>query len=259
MLNILCLGDVVANEGLGYLERSGRLRKLRDRLRADLVIVNGENSAEGNGITPDSAERLYDCGADVITGGNHTWRRKEIHSFLDSEEYIIRPLNYPANAAGMGYVIVNVSGCRVLVLNVAGTVYLEPVAPPAEAVERVLKKESGKYDIAVCDIHAEATSEKLFFAKYFDGRLSAVFGTHTHVPTADIQILPGGTGYITDLGMCGSMNGILGVKTECIIHKFTVRTPVKFESASGNPQLNGALFEIDESTGKCVRAERISE
>lgn len=259
MINILCLGDVVADEGVRYLESGGRLRKLRDRLHADLVVVNGENSAEGNGITPTSAERLYDCGADVITGGNHTWRRKEIHSFLDSEEYIIRPLNYPAEAAGMGYVIVSASGYRVLVLNAAGTVYLEPVAPPAEAVERVLKKEKGKYDIAVCDIHAEATSEKQFFARYFDGRISAVFGTHTHVPTADIQILPGGTGYITDLGMCGSTNGILGVKTECIIHKFTVRTPVKFESATGAPQLNGALFTVDGSTGKCVRAERISE
>ena len=259
MLKILCLGDVVSNEGVNYLENGGRLRKLRQRLGADLVIVNGENSAEGNGITPESATRLYDCGADVITGGNHTWRRKEIHSFLDDEEYMIRPLNYPAEAAGMGYVIVNVSGCRVLVLNVAGNVYLEPVAPPAEAVERVLKNEKGKYDIAVCDIHAEATSEKLFFARYFDGRISAVFGTHTHVPTADIQILPGGTGYITDLGMCGSTNGILGVKTECIIHKFTVRTPVKFEPAVGNPMLNGAVFHIDENTHRCVHAERISE
>ena len=259
MIKILCLGDVVSSEGVSYLESGGRLRKLRQRLCADLVIVNGENSAEGNGITPESATRIYDSGADIITGGNHTWRRKEIHSFLDDEEYMIRPLNYPAEAAGMGYVIANVGGCRVLVLNVAGNVYLEPVTPPAEAVERVLKAEKGKYDIAVCDIHAEATSEKLFFARYFDGRISAVFGTHTHVPTADIQILPGGTGYITDLGMCGSTNGILGVKTECIIHKFTVRTPVKFEPATGNPRLNGALFHIDESTRRCVHAERISE
>ena len=259
MLKILALGDVVSGEGVSYLEHGGRLRKLRERLGADLVIVNGENSADGNGITPESATRLYDCGADVITGGNHTWRRKEIHSFLDDEDFIIRPLNYPADAAGMGYVIVNVSSSRVLVLNVAGNVYLEPVTPPAEAVERVLKLEKGKYDLAVCDIHAEATSEKLFFGRYFDGRIAAVFGTHTHVPTADIQILPGGTGYITDLGMCGSQNGILGVKTECIIHKFTVRTPVKFEPATGNPELNGALFTIDEQTHRCVKAERISE
>lgn len=259
MIKILALGDVVSGEGVRYLESGGRLRRLRERLGADLVIVNGENSADGNGITPESAERLYDAGADVITGGNHTWRRKEIHPFLDGEEYIIRPLNYPAEAAGMGYVIVNVGSCRVLVLNVAGNVYLEPVTPPAEAVEKVLRSEKGRYDLAVCDIHAEATSEKLFFARYFDGRISAVFGTHTHVPTADIQILPGGTGYITDLGMCGSTNGILGVKTECIIHKFTVRTPIKFEPATGSPQLNGAVFTLDETTRRCVAAERISE
>ena len=259
MLKILFLGDVVSTEGVNYLENGGRLRKLRDRLGADLVVVNGENSAEGNGITPESAERIYDSGADVITGGNHTWRRKEINRFLDECEYIIRPLNYPDEASGMGYVIVNVGGVRVLVLNAAGNVYLEPVTPPAEAVARVLKKENGKYDVAVCDIHAEATSEKLFFARYFDGRISAVVGTHTHVPTADIQILPGGTGYITDLGMCGSHSGILGVKTECIVHKFTVRTPVKFEPSSGDVHLNGAYFEIDEKTGKCTKAERVSE
>lgn len=259
MIKVLFLGDVVSTEGVKYLEGGGRLRRIRDRLGADLVVVNGENSAEGNGITPESATRLYDAGADIITGGNHTWRRKEINRFLDDNEYIIRPLNYPAEASGMGYVIAEVNGCRVLVLNVAGNVYLEPVTPPAEAVERVLKNERDKFDIALCDIHAEATAEKLFFARYFDGRISVVVGTHTHVPTADIQILPGGTGYITDLGMCGSMNGILGVKTECIVHKFMVRTPVKFEAATGNPQLNGAYFEIDEKTHRCTHAERITE
>lgn len=259
MINILCLGDVVADEGVRYLEDSGRLRKLRDRCRAELVIVNGENSAEGNGITPDSADRLIAAGADIITGGNHTWQRREVYAHLDECPYMLRPLNYPAEAAGVGYTITKTGGRRVLVMNVAGTVFLEPVTPPAEAAERVLERERGNYDIAVCDIHAEATSEKLFFARYFDGRFSAVFGTHTHVATADIQVLPGGTGYITDLGMCGSTNGILGVKTECVIRKFTVRTPVRFESAKGNPQLCGALFSIDEASGKCTHAERICE
>ncbi len=259
MLKILFLGDVVSTEGVNYLSSGGRLRKLRDRLGADFVVVNGENSADGNGITPESASRIYDSGADVITGGNHTWRRKEINRFLDDEDYIIRPLNYPDEASGMGYVIKNVGGVRVMVMNAAGNVYLEPVTPPAEAVERVLNKEQGRYDIAVCDLHAEATAEKLFFARYFDGRISVIVGTHTHVQTADEQVLPGGTGYITDLGMCGSMNGILGVRTDCIIHKFTVRTPVKFEPATGNVHLNGALFTVDEKTGKCVSAERITE
>lgn len=257
MIKLLCLGDVVGEEGVSFLESGGRLRKLRQKYSADLVIVNGENSAKGNGMTPDSITRLYDCGADIITGGNHTWRRREVYNMLDDAEYVIRPANYPAEAPGMGYVIADVGMCRVLVINVLGVVYMDPITPPAQTVERILKFEAGKYDVAVCDIHAEATSEKMFFGRYFDGRLSAVFGTHTHVATADAQILPGGTGYITDLGMCGSMNGILGVKTESIIHKFTVKTPNVFEPAEGNCKINGACFEIDEKTKKCVRAERV--
>ena len=259
MLNILFLGDVVGDEGVEYLSRGGRLRKLRQKLKADLVIVNGENSAPGNGITPDSANALLDAGADVITGGTHTWKKKEVYSFLDDSEYMIRPLNYPSEAPGMGYVIADLGKCRVLVMNVAGNVYMEPVPSPIEAAEKVLTREKGKYDIALCDIHAEATSEKLCFARYFDGRMSCICGTHTHVPTADVCVLPGGTGYITDLGMCGSSNGILGVRSDCIIHKFTVRTPVKFEPAEGTPVLNGAFFEVDEKTGRCMKAERVTE
>ncbi len=259
MIKILCLGDVVGDEGVSFLEHGGRLRSLRTRLGAELVIVNGENSARGNGISVESAERLYDCGADIITGGNHTWKRREIYTMLDDAEYLVRPANYPSEAPGMGYVIADVRGCRVLVMNLCGTVYMEPIYPPAECAERILKNERGKYDVAVCDIHAEATSEKMFFARFFDGRISAVFGTHTHVATADIQILSGGTGYITDVGMCGSHSGILGVKTESIIHKFTVKTPLQFEASVGERMLNGAYFEIDEKSGRCTRAERISE
>ena len=222
MIKILCLGDVVGEEGVCALERGGMLRKLTEKVGADLVIVNGENSADGNGISRESAERLYDCGADVITGGNHTFRRREISSMLDDAAYLIRPANYPAAAPGMGYVIADVRGYRVLVMNLLGVVYMDPMTPPAECAERILRSEKGKYDFAVCDLHAEATSEKLFFARYFDGKIAVVFGTHTHVATADAQVLPGGTGYVTDLGMCGSHAGILGVKTESIVHKFTV-------------------------------------
>lgn len=264
MLKILCLGDVVGEEGVSYLESGGRLRSLRQKLSADLVIVNGENSAVGNGISRNSAERIYNSGADIITGGNHTWRKRDVYTMLDDGEYMIRPANYPSAAAGQGYVIADVCGYRVLVMNVCGNVFMEPVAAPAECAERILKRENGKYDIALCDIHAEATSEKLFFARYFDGaftdvRFSAVFGTHTHIPTADIRVLPGGTGYITDLGMCGSDNGILGVKTESIVHKFTVRTPNAFEPAVGACKINGAYFEIDTNNGKCVKARRIED
>lgn len=255
MIKLLCLGDVVGEEGTSFVEKN--LRELRKKYGVDLCIVNGENSAAGNGISKESAYRLYDAGADVITGGNHTFKLREVYSMLDDEDFMLRPLNYPAEAPGTGYVTVDIRGVRVLVLNVIGTVYIEPMEPPVNQVERVLKFEKGKYDIAVCDIHAEATSEKMFFARYFDGVISAIVGTHTHVPTADIRIFPHGTGYITDLGMCGSENGILGVKTESIIHKYTVKTPVRFEPAVGDCHINGAYFEIDEKNGKCTSAERV--
>ena len=257
MIKLWCLGDVVGEEGTSFLEAGGRLRKLKQKYGADLVIVNGENSAHGNGMTVDSAERLYDAGADIITGGNHTFRRRDVYNMLDDARYIVRPANYPPEAPGVGYVITDVGMSRVLVINVMGVVYLDSMPEPVPTVARILERERGKFDVAVCDIHAEATSEKLFFGRYFDGKLSVVFGTHTHVATADAQILPGGTGYITDLGMCGSMNGILGVKTESIMHKFMVKTPNVFEPASGNCKINGAYFEIDEKTGKCVCAQRV--
>ena len=257
MLKILFFGDVVGECGVVLMEK--RMKALREKYSADLVVVNGENSAQGNGMTCDSASRLYDCGADVITGGNHTWKWREVYRMLDDEGYLVRPANYPADAPGLGYVIVEVKGYRALVMNLLGTVYMDALTQPHECAERILKNERGRYDFALCDFHAEATSEKLFFARYFDGKFSAIVGTHTHVATADIQILPGGTGYITDLGMCGSHAGILGVKTESIVHKFTVKTPIRFEPASGNLKINGAYFEIDESSGKCTKAERVFE
>ena len=259
MIRLLTLGDVVGEEGVRLLEANGRLRRLIGERGIDLTVVNGENSAEGNGISRESAERLLDAGADVITGGNHTWRRRDVYRLLDEGGSLIRPANMPAEAPGLGHVIVDVHGTRVLVMNVLGVVYMDPIQPPAEAAARILRAERDRYDLAVCDIHAEATSEKGFFARYFDGKLAAVFGTHTHVQTADEQILAGGTGFITDLGMCGSQNGILGVKTESVVHKFTVRTPVVFEPAKGNTRLSGAVFDLDEKTGRCVRVERIAE
>lgn len=255
MIKILCIGDVVGKDGTDYL--SSVLRKRKQQYAADLVIVNGENSADGNGMTLASMEAIFQSGADVITGGNHTFKWREIYNTLDDGGYAIRPANYPAVAPGLGCTTVEVKGYRVLVMNLIGTVYMEAMTPPIDCAKRILSVEEGKYDIAVCDFHAEATSEKICFARYFDGQISAVFGTHTHVQTADAQILPGGTGYITDLGMCGSHNGVLGVRTEDIVKKFTERIPVKFNPAHGNVKLTGAYFEVDPSTKKCVRAERV--
>ena len=254
-MRILCLGDVVGDEGVRYLSGARKLSRLRDSLRADLVIVNGENSAAGNGMTPASAQALLDAGADVLTGGNHTWRRREVYTLLDDREEILRPANFPSQAPGHGWCIADASGWRVLVINLAGCVYMESVDSPFAAADRILKETAGKYDAAIVDIHAEATSEKMALARYLDGRVSAVFGTHTHVATADAQILPGGTGYITDIGMCGSHAGILGVATEPILHKFLVKTPVTFTPATGNCSLHGVLFDIQ--NGKCVKAERV--
>jgi len=257
-MKILCLGDVVGDPGTRLLAGGRRLSRLRDALRADLVIVNAENSAAGNGMTPQSAEAILRAGADVLTGGNHTWRRREVYTLLDDREEILRPANFPDGAPGHGWCITEAAGRRVLVMNLAGCVYMESVESPFTAAERILKECAGRYDVSVVDIHAEATSEKMALARFLDGRVSAVFGTHTHVATADAQILPGGTGYITDLGMCGSHAGILGVAAEPILHKFLVKTPVTFTPAAGQEELHGVLFEID-GKGKCIRAESIAQ
>ena len=252
MIRIMCLGDVVGSEGISFLRKNGRLGKLKAEYKADLVIANGENSDDRNGMSRQSAEELRETGVDLITGGNHTWKLSDVYGPLDDCGYLVRPANFPGEAPGMGYRCIDVNGSRVLVINVLGTVFMDPVAPPAVIIDKILKSEP--HDVAVCDVHAESTSEKLFIARYFDGRLSAVFGTHTHVQTSDAAVLPGGTGYITDLGMCGSGNGILGVNTEDVIHKFTVQTPVRFRKAEGNCSVQGAVFEIDGSTGRCVSA-----
>ncbi len=254
-MKILALGDVVGVAGTQYLLEGRRLSRLRDSLGADLVIVNAENAAPGNGTSLDAARALVDAGADVLTGGNHSFRRRDFYTSLDDTDCFLRPANFPAAAPGHGWCITDCAGWRLLVMNLAGCVYMESLASPFETADRILRDAAGKYDAAVVDIHAEATSEKIALARYLDGRVSAVFGTHTHVATADAQILPGGTGYITDLGMCGSHAGILGVAAEPIIQKFLTKMPTPFTPAEGDCALHGALFEIKE--GKCIRAEAV--
>lgn len=256
-IKILMLGDVVGCAGVDYLAEGRRLRRFADEKGADLVIANGENSAEGNGISSTSLKKLFSAGVDVVTGGNHTFRKRDVFPMLDDSQNIVRPANFPDSAPGCGYIIITVSGVRILVCNLLGQVYMEPVNSPFEKLERILSDEKGAYDAAIVDFHAEATSEKLALARCFDGRISVAAGTHTHIATADCRILEGGTGYITDLGMCGSQNGILGIKSECIIHKFTVKTPLRFENAEGGCEANGALFAIDSENGTCTDAERI--
>ena len=257
MLKILALGDVVGTAAIAHLRT--KLWSVRSSLGADYVIANGENATDIHGLSNPDAEALLDCGIDLLTMGNHTYGRRDLYSFLDNDPRIIRPANFPPAAPGQGYATVQVNGYRILIINIQGQVYMEPLADPFDTVERILNKERGDYDFAVMDIHAEATSEKLALAHVFDGRIAAMFGTHTHVPTADEQILPKGSGYITDLGMTGPTNGILGTDAAAVITKFRTHMPQRFTVAQGGKiQAAGALFEIDPDSGKCLSVKRIT-
>lgn len=256
MLHILALGDIVGTRTIDVLR--AKLWQKREELGADLVIANGENATDVHGLNCRDARALLDCGVDLITLGNHTFTMRDLHPFLDNNpELIIRPANYPPSAPGCGYTVRDVNGWRVLCLNVNGTTFMEPLDSPFGAIERILDREEGRYDIAVADLHAEATSEKLSLARAFDGRLTVMFGTHTHVQTADEQILPHGSGYITDLGMSGPTDGILGTKSEAVLTKMRDRMPAHFTVAEGEIALCGALFTVDPAAKRCVAVKRI--
>ncbi len=252
---LLCLGDVVGEAATLFLRRV--LPRFRSEEQIDLVIANGENSSRRGGIDPESAEMLYAAGVDLITTGNHVFRQRNVYDFLDGAGSLLRPCNFPGSCPGKGYTILSLSGIRVLAVNVMGTLFMDPLACPFETVEKILQKEEGKYDFAVCDIHAEATGEKKAFAMNFDSRFAAVFGTHTHIPTADLSILPGGTGYITDLGMCGGTNSVLGMKPEIAIRRYITHMPVYYEVQGDEIEAWGAMFEIDPATGKCLATRQI--
>ena len=233
-MQILCIGDVVGSRGCNFLRR--HLPALQRTKGIDVVIANGENSSDGNGITPASAGHLFDSGVDVITTGNHTYRRREVYDYLDETDAIVRPANFPPDAPGHGLTVLDLGRTRVAVINLMGTAYLESLRCP----------------------FAEATGEKRAFGYYADGRVSAVFGTHTHVQTADETVLPHGTGYITDAGMTGPIESVLGVKPELVIKKQLSKMPVRFDFADGDCKMDGVLFDIDEQTGLCRSAERLS-
>ena len=255
-LKILAVGDVTSPRGIDHLERN--LWRVRRENKIDLCIVNGENASFITGISPELAERLLKSGADVITGGNHTLRNTRTFTYLDDEAAILRPINFGDSAVGHGSVIVDAAGYRVLVISALGNVHVEPnLDSPFTYIDRVLREEEGRYDLAVLDIHAEATGEKLAVAHAYDGRINVIFGTHTHVPTADEQILPRGTGYITDVGMCGESGGILGMDAEVVVSRMRTHLSHKFKAAEGEPFANGAIFTLDPSTGVVSSVERI--
>lgn len=253
-MNILAIGDVVSSIGCEYLRK--KLPSLKKMYGVDFCIVNGENSAAGNGITPQSADFLFDSGADLITTGNHVFRRREIYDRLDTDRNIIRPANYYAGNPGKGYAIADMGSVKIGVINLAGNAFMEG-SNPFTAADEVLKK-LDDCRIILCDFHAEATGEKRALGFYLDGRVSAVFGTHTHVQTADEQVLPNGTGYITDLGMVGTINSVLGVSPEAIITKLKTGMPTRFDNNEGECMLNACLFEIDKQSGKTTAVQRIN-
>lgn len=253
-MNILCIGDVVGSAGCAHLQRV--LPRVKRELAVDVCIVNGENSADGNGILPTSAQAIFDAGADVITGGNHSFRRREIYDYLDENPYVLRPANLPIGTPGAGAVTVDRGRYQVLVINLLGTVSMESLENPFDTLERIVEQ-AGNPRFCVVDIHAEATAEKKGLAFYMDGRISAMFGTHTHVATADEQILPQGTGFITDVGMTGPVLSCLGIKPELAIQKMRTKLPVRFAVADGPCAMDGVLFELDDQTGRTTAVRRI--
>ena len=254
-MNILCVGDVVGTIGCGMLRKV--LPSIKQQYSVDVCIVNGENAADGNGLTPVAIKNIFDSGADVITGGNHTYRRREIYEILDSESTIIRPGNYPSNAPCKGICMVDRGKYTVAVINLLGVVYMDPLACPFDTLDEMLK-EANNPKFCVVDFHAEATAEKKALAFYADGRVSAIFGTHTHVQTADEQILPKGTGYITDVGMTGPSVSVLGIRPDQAVYKMHEKLPTRFNTADGPCQFNAVLFTLCENTGKTVGVKRIN-
>ena len=254
-MRILAIGDIVGTRSIDYLRE--KLWDIRKKYRIDMVIANGENATDIHGISAPDAERIFSVGVDVITLGNHTYGRRDICTLLGDNERIIRPANYPPMAPGGGYTIVNIDGYKVLCINIMGTALMEALACPFSTVDRILERENGNYDIAIMDIHAEATSEKIALGRYFDGRIHVMFGTHTHVPTADEQILTRGSGYITDLGMTGPVDGVIGTDTFAVIEKMRTKMPVRFKVADGEIAAMGAIFELDPDRGVVKRVERV--
>ena len=253
-MNILCIGDVIGTVGCDFLRR--HLSSFRRLKSIDAVIVNGENSADTNGITPKSAELLFTAGADIITTGNHCFQRKESYELFDSSLPVIRPANYPSGVPGRGWDVLDLGRYQIAVVNLMGLVYMqEPLECPFRTMDRLLGEIKQK--VIIVDFHADATAEKRALAEYLDGRVTAVVGTHTHVLTADEQILPKGTGFITDLGMTGPCRSVIGVKPSAAIEKMTTHMPVRLEYADGECMINGVLFEVDASNGNALSAERV--
>jgi len=251
---ILFVADVVGHPGREAVK--ALLPQLRKELNPDLTVVNGENAAAGFGLTAKLVAELRDSGADVITSGNHVFAQKEFVTELPTLERVVRPANYPPGAPGKGWCLVEASGQQVLVMNLMGRIFVDPIDDPFRAADTILAEHKGVH-IVLCDMHAEATSEKTAMGWYLDGRVSAVVGTHTHIPTADARVLPGGTAYVTDVGMVGPRDGCIGMDKDVVLKRFLTGVPNRFVVASGIVTFNSVLVTISTPSGRATSIQRI--
>jgi metallophosphoesterase (TIGR00282 family) len=256
-VRILAVGDIVGSPGRRAFEQL--VRDLKRAHAADFVIANCENAAAGFGVTPELARELLEGGADCLTSGNHIWRQRSIYPYIEQEPRLLRPANFPPGAPGNGWGLFPWSGGEVAVINLMGLAGMEPLECPFRALDEILLEVRRETPLVVVDFHAESTSEKGALAHYADGRASLVFGTHTHVQTADERILPGGTGFISDLGMTGPEDSVIGVAKEIIIERFLTRMPMRFEVPHGPAILCGLIADLDPATGKATAVRRVQE
>ena len=256
-LHVLFIGDIMGKPGRKAVKQF--LKPIQSEYKIDVTIANAENAAAGKGLTKQIAEELYDHGIQFLTMGNHVWDQREIMKFIDGEPRLVRPANYPVGAPGQGFGILRTMGLKIGILNLSGRIFLPPLDDPFSCAIRCINLIKQETPIILVDFHAEATSEKVALGWFLDGKVSAVVGTHTHIQTADARVLNEGTAYITDVGMTGPRDSVLGIKKEIIINRFLTQLPAKFEVASGAVQINAVVLDIDEKSGKTRRIERIQK
>jgi metallophosphoesterase (TIGR00282 family) len=254
-INILFIGDIVGKPGLEMVQTW--LPSLETKYKADIIIANGENASEGKGFTSKEGKILFDLNIKVVTGGNHTWDKHQSQEYLKVEKRSLRPLNYPRGTYGNGFYVAETQKGKVAVINLQGRSFMQPIDCPFRTADWIVNKLSQETKVIFLDFHAEATAEKLAMANYLDGKISLLVGTHTHIQTADERIFPKGTGYITDVGMTGPYDSIIGMKTDAAINRFLFQTPQKYMTATGSPHLCGVFAKVDTDTGNTIEIERI--
>ncbi len=254
-ISVLFIGDTIGKPGLDFLQTW--LPSLKQKYTPDFIIANGENSSDGKGITKTEADIFYGLGVSVITGGNHTWDKRQSQEYIQTDKRALRPFNYPRGTHGEGMIIAECGEHKIGVLNLQGRTFMATIDCPFRAAEYAIAKIKKETNIIIIDFHAEATAEKAALASFLDGRVSMVFGTHTHVQTADERIFPGGTGFITDVGMTGPYDSVIGMKTQAAVNRFLYQTPQKYETAQNEVHICGLFFKVDTETGKTTYIERI--